>query len=112
MITSSKLDRNFWFILGLSTFLALVGCSVSIWSIGSLKYQIEYSKSLEDKLISFQKSCKDQNMVFKKSMSQLKDQNVCFQKSMSQLNSTFKRQNKNLGEHFTQVRSTVHQLAS
>ena len=112
MITSSKRDRNFWFILGLITFLALVGFSVSIWSIGSLKYQIKYSKSLEDKLISFQKSFKDQNIIFKKSMSQLKDHNVCFKKSMSQLNSTFKIQNKKIGEHFSQVRSTVHQLAS
>ena len=95
---SSTSERSYWLILVLSTFLAVVGFSVSIWSIGSLKYQIKYSKSLEDKLISLQQSSKDQIMILKK--------------SISQLNSTFKRQNKKLGEHFSQIRSTVHQLAS
>ena len=78
MNCSSTSERSYCLIIGLSTFLAVVGFSVSIWSIGSLKYQIKYSKSLEDKLISFQKSFKDQKMFIKKSMSQLKNQNVSF----------------------------------
>lgn len=64
MVFSSTCERSFWFILGLSTFLALVGFSVSIWSIGSLKYQIEYSKeqfSTVNKL----------NTIFKESLSKL-----------------------------------------
>ena len=43
-------EKCFWFILGLSTFLALVGFSVSVWSISSLKYQIKNSSHLEDKI--------------------------------------------------------------
>ena len=64
MVFSSTREKRFWFILGLSTFLALVGFSVSIWSIGSLKYQIEYSNDVLFNL-------KSNQQVFRKSISHL-----------------------------------------
>ena len=90
----STREKCFWFILGLSTFLALVGFSVSIWSISSLKYQIENSSHLEDKIMSIQQSCKIQNLIY--------------EESVSQLNLTVKRQN----EVISKLNSTVQKLKS
>lgn len=64
-------EKRFWFILGLSSFLASVAISVSIWSIGSLKYQIESSKHLENKVISIQHSYKSQRSSCEEHISQL-----------------------------------------
>ena len=94
----STREKYFWFVLGLSTFLALVGCSVSIWSVGSLKYQIEKSSHLEDKITSIQQSCKVQNLIY--------------EESVSQLNLTVKRQNRYFKEVISKVNSTVQTLKS
>ena len=67
----STTEKRFLFILGLITFLALVAISVSIWSVGSLKYQIESSKHLENKVKSIQYSYKSQRSSCEESISQL-----------------------------------------
>ena len=67
----STREKYFWFVLGLSTFLALVGFSVSIWSISSLKYQIKNSSHLVDEITSIKQSCKIQNLIYEESVSQL-----------------------------------------
>ena len=94
----STREKCFWFILGLSTFLALVGFSVSIWSISSLKYQIENSSLLENKITSIQQSCKVQNLIY--------------EESVSQLNLTVERQNRYFKEVISKVNSAVQKLKS
>ena len=88
MIFLSTREKSFWFVLGLSTFLALVGCSVSIWSVGSLKYQIKHSNDVEHKLIS--------NLAV-------------FEERFSQLNSTVQNQNTNFEEALLQLKTKVKQ---
>ena len=87
-------EKCFWSVLGLSTYLALVGFSVSFWSISSLKYQIENSSYLHNKIVSIQQSCKIHNLIY--------------EESVSQLNLTVKRQN----EVISKLNSTVQKLKS
>ena len=98
MTILSTHEKCFWFILGLSTFLALVGFSVSIWSISSLKYQIENSSYIHNKIASIQQSCKVQNLIY--------------EESVSQLNLTVERQNLHFKEVISKVNSTVQTLKS
>ena len=85
MRVSSTNERSFWIILGLSTFLALLGLSVSIWSIGSLKYQIKSLKDVEHKL-------------------------AVSEKRFAQLNSTVKRQDTSYKQNFSQLNTTVKKI--
>ena len=101
---SSTSKRSYWLILGMSTFLAVVGISVSIWSIGSLKYQIKHLNDVEHKLIS--------NLaVFEERFSQListvQKQNTNFEERFLQVNSTVKKLSTNFEERFSLVNSTV-----
>ena len=89
MNCSSTSERSYCLIIGLSTFLAVVGFSVSIWSIGSLKYQIKYSNDVQNKL---------------------KLTLGVFEERVSQVNSTAIKQNKNFKETLLQLNTTVEQL--
>ena len=104
---SSTSKRSYWLILGLSTFLAVVGFSVSIWSIGSLKYQIKHSNDVENRL-------KSSLAVFEERFSQLNStvqkQNTNFEEHFLQVNSTVKKQTKNFKETLLQLNTTVKQL--
>ena len=84
MRVSSTNERSFWIILGLSTFLALLGLSVSIWSIGSLKYQIKSLKDVEHKLAVSEKRFAQLNSTVKR-------QDTRFKQNLSQLNTTVKK---------------------
>ena len=99
MTLLSTREKCFLFILGLSTFLAMVGFSVSFWSISSLKYQFENSSHLlQNKIMSIQESSKIQNSIY--------------EENVSQLNLTVERQNRYFKEVISKVNSAVQTLKS
>ena len=69
MVFSKTSEKSYWLVLGLNTVLTLVGFLVAVWSIGSLKYQIEYSK---ERFSQVNSTVQKQNRNFKEALLQLR----------------------------------------